>query len=116
MFSEDNPPADDADSSGSPGDPLSDDVFLRFSLSEMFWKDRHGLLQSRGYMLRPRYRPDWIPSWRIDPSMNILDAEDRMGLMVRKMCYHAISLSLLTDRNRSAWSLASHRRHKDLRW
>ncbi|KDQ64115.1 hypothetical protein JAAARDRAFT_27739 [Jaapia argillacea MUCL 33604] len=27
------------------------------------WRDRQPFLASRGYMLRPRYRPGWIPSW-----------------------------------------------------
>ncbi|KAH9920134.1 uncharacterized protein B0H18DRAFT_1025266 [Fomitopsis serialis] len=30
---------------------------------EQFWRDRQPWLQERGYMLRPRYRPDWKPSW-----------------------------------------------------
>ncbi|KZT71753.1 hypothetical protein DAEQUDRAFT_687103 [Daedalea quercina L-15889] len=30
---------------------------------EHFWRDRQPWLQERGYMLRPRYKPDWKPSW-----------------------------------------------------
>ncbi|KAH9920136.1 uncharacterized protein B0H18DRAFT_1025282 [Fomitopsis serialis] len=30
---------------------------------EHFWRDRQSWLQEQGYMLRPRYRPDWKPSW-----------------------------------------------------
>ncbi|KAH9920130.1 kinase-like domain-containing protein [Fomitopsis serialis] len=30
---------------------------------EYFWRDRQPWLQERGYELRPRYRPDWKPSW-----------------------------------------------------
>ncbi|KAH9920132.1 uncharacterized protein B0H18DRAFT_1025250 [Fomitopsis serialis] len=30
---------------------------------EYFWRDRQPWLQERGYMLRPRYMPDWKPSW-----------------------------------------------------
>ncbi|TBU31671.1 kinase-like domain-containing protein [Dichomitus squalens] len=33
------------------------------SLTEIWWRDHQVWLQERGYMLRPRYRPDWIPSW-----------------------------------------------------
>ncbi|CCL99642.1 uncharacterized protein FIBRA_01662 [Fibroporia radiculosa] len=31
--------------------------------SEHYWRDRQEWLEQRGYMLRPRYRPDWKPSW-----------------------------------------------------
>ncbi|KAJ3477233.1 hypothetical protein NLI96_g10607 [Meripilus lineatus] len=29
---------------------------------EIFWRDHQVWLQEKGYMLRPRYHPDWIPS------------------------------------------------------
>jgi len=31
---------------------------------EIWWRDHQVWLQERGYMLRKRYRPGWIPSWR----------------------------------------------------
>ncbi|KAK0477907.1 hypothetical protein IW261DRAFT_1338266, partial [Armillaria novae-zelandiae] len=34
---------------------------------EMFWVNMQPLLASLGYMLRPRYHPDWIPSWKSSP-------------------------------------------------
>nr|VWP01567.1 Efflux pump FUB11 (Fusaric acid biosynthesis protein 11) [Ganoderma boninense] len=30
---------------------------------EIFWKNRYLFLHDRGYALRPRYHPDWKPSW-----------------------------------------------------
>ncbi|KAL4244330.1 hypothetical protein ABKN59_010149 [Abortiporus biennis] len=30
---------------------------------EEFWRDHQVWLQQQGYMLRPRYKPDWIPTW-----------------------------------------------------
>ncbi|KAI0363375.1 hypothetical protein BV20DRAFT_958445 [Pilatotrama ljubarskyi] len=30
---------------------------------ERFWRDHQKWLEERGYLLRPRYRPDWVPSW-----------------------------------------------------
>ena len=67
--------------------PLDDpnDVYAKFTASEMFWKRRQQLLQSHGYMLRPRYRPDWIPSWKLNPTMNILHAEDRLSFRVSRI-------------------------------
>ena len=32
--------------------------------SEIFWSDHQPWLQERGYMLRPRLRPGWVPSWK----------------------------------------------------
>lgn len=31
--------------------------------SEIWWRDHQSFLNSHGYLLRPRFRPDWIPSW-----------------------------------------------------
>ncbi|KAI0723542.1 kinase-like domain-containing protein [Earliella scabrosa] len=58
------------------------DVYAKFTPTEEFWIDRHDFFYSRGYVLRPRYRPGWIPSWRLDPTMNILHAEDRLSFRV----------------------------------
>ncbi|THH15510.1 hypothetical protein EUX98_g9455 [Antrodiella citrinella] len=31
--------------------------------SEILWRDRYVYLKENGYLLRPRYKPDWKPSW-----------------------------------------------------
>ncbi|TFK47138.1 hypothetical protein OE88DRAFT_1714631 [Heliocybe sulcata] len=31
---------------------------------EEFWCDHQGWLKEHGYMLRPRFRPGWVPSWK----------------------------------------------------
>ena len=28
-----------------------------------FWRDNYQWLHDRGYQLRPRYSPNWVPSW-----------------------------------------------------
>lgn len=61
----------------------SDDAFARLSDEELYWKDREDFLESHGYMLRPRYRKDWVPSWRGKPREEILLAEDAFVLYVR---------------------------------
>ncbi|KAG6826032.1 hypothetical protein H0H92_001362 [Tricholoma furcatifolium] len=33
------------------------------SAEEVFWRKHYHLFKAHGYTLRPRYRPDWIPSW-----------------------------------------------------
>ena len=34
------------------------------SAEELFWRDHYEWLQRSGYRLRPRYAPDWVPSWK----------------------------------------------------
>lgn len=31
---------------------------------EIWWRDRYQVLLDNGYQLRPRFRPDWKPSWQ----------------------------------------------------
>ncbi|KAJ7054436.1 hypothetical protein C8F01DRAFT_490286 [Mycena amicta] len=43
---------------------------------ELFWVENQPYLLSVGYKLRPRYHPDWKPSWILDPKKSQLDCED----------------------------------------
>jgi len=38
-------------------------VFSRLSNTERKWMNRAEMLEQEGYILRPRLRPDWTPSW-----------------------------------------------------
>jgi len=49
---------------------------------ETWWAGRQEALEVAGYMLRPRYRPGWIPSWR-GTDKSYLDVEDGQGLSMR---------------------------------
>lgn len=31
------------------------------------WVQLYYFLRQRGYRLRPRYDPEWVPSWRLNP-------------------------------------------------
>ena len=53
----------------------------KLSVAEIRWRDRQRFLESKGYMLRPRYRPDWRPSW-IESGQLPNIAEDGMTLPV----------------------------------
>ena len=48
---------------------------------EVFWRDRYDWLKDAGYQLRPRYKPDWIPSWRTS-NQNPFYAEDGIAAPV----------------------------------
>ena len=49
---------------GQNAEVSDDERFSRLAPYELAWQSRQPFLQSRGYTLRPRYRPGWIPSWR----------------------------------------------------
>lgn len=31
---------------------------------EYFWRDHYHWLKEQGYLLRPRYHPEWVASWK----------------------------------------------------
>jgi hypothetical protein len=31
--------------------------------NEEWWRDQYSAIYGRGYDLRPRYHPNWVPSW-----------------------------------------------------
>lgn len=42
---------------------------------EIWWAERQQILENAGYMLRPRYRPGWSPSW-ITTGKHYFNSED----------------------------------------
>ncbi|KAI0717464.1 hypothetical protein C8Q72DRAFT_170653 [Fomitopsis betulina] len=70
---------------------LSDDDEL--AEYERSWTRRQPWLQSRGYMLRPRYRPGWIPSWRTTGARR-RDCEDSIFIGVYP---HVIDATRMSD-------------------
>ena len=57
----------------------------KLASGEEWWRDHQEWLAQQGYMLRSRYRPGWVPSWKATPKLakHELDAEDRALLRVR---------------------------------
>ncbi|KAJ7630012.1 kinase-like domain-containing protein [Mycena polygramma] len=41
-----------------------------FYENERFWVNMQPFLLAQGYQLRPRYRPDWIPSWTVQKNFS----------------------------------------------
>lgn len=48
---------------------------------EVFWRERYDFLKQHGYQLRPRFAPDWVPSW-IGTSYDPFFCEDSILSMV----------------------------------
>lgn len=55
---------------------------LRLGGHETYWRDLFSFLESRGYTLRPRYRPGWEPPWPPTPEIPFASTEDCIGLPV----------------------------------
>lgn len=49
---------------------------------EVWWRNQQEWLQQKGYMLRPRYRPGWKPSWEADEGTFPPGYEDGVRLRV----------------------------------
>lgn len=59
----------------------TDEELLVIMPYEAWWRDRYDLLLSRGYQLRPRLRPGWVPSWTTN-GKEIWSCEDSAYIMV----------------------------------
>ena len=62
-------------------DESHSDMFARLDEQEEFWRDHTDLLESRGYRLRPRYRPGWVASWTVK-NVERIRCEDFISLNV----------------------------------
>lgn len=60
---------------------------------EQPWLSRFHFLKEQGYLLRARYRPGWVPSWKATPDIFELQCEDGIHLQVRLVSCSKISNS-----------------------
>lgn len=71
------------------GYPKEDDTAMaecRLMTYELFWRNHFLFLKDRGYLLRPRYHPDWIASWKGRANTSFLLYEDGQILDVSGSC------------------------------
>ena len=47
--------------------------------SELWWSKHYTWLKDNGYILRPRYAPDWTPSWRGTKKNRIMCEDGRVA-------------------------------------
>lgn len=72
---------------------------------EKMWRDKQPFLESRGYMLRPRLRPGWIPSWTV--TGDVMHAE---------ACEDYQSMPVCTSTERSWCRLMQTRLAHQVQW
>lgn len=77
------------------------------SKGEVWWVEHQEALAAAGYMLRARYRPGWIPSWR-GTNKFYLDAEDGLSIRV------SVSYSSLVWYSRKVVDALGYGRHSNL--
>jgi hypothetical protein len=65
----------------------------QLSEPELWWSKHYSWLKDSGYMLRPRYAPDWTPSWQ-GTKKNWIMCEDGRVAKVWIKC-QAFVLSLI---------------------
>lgn len=65
--------------------PPPDDPSLKLEPHEEWWRDHYEWLKSKGYELRPRYRPGWTPSWE-KTHIPYLSCEDHVHTIVSRKC------------------------------
>ena len=59
---------------------------------EVWWRDRYDQLNNYGYLLRPRYSPQWVPSWK-SSSRGWKDCEDGKRLKVCNIFFLPLNLT-----------------------
>ncbi|KAI8968722.1 kinase-like protein [Trametes punicea] len=72
---------------------LTEEGLYNLAPQEVFWQARYGPLKDHGYLLRPRYSPEWRPSWvgtKRDPTY----CEDS----IRLLHYQVMDATRLSDR------------------
>ena len=67
---------------------------LTLMSEEVYWRDHQLWLARQGYMLRPRYRPGWVPSWK-DSGKRWVYFEDGLTLGVRRIISSTFVLFIL---------------------
>lgn len=68
------------------------EVSARLISYEARWRDRQKFLEQKGYMLRRRLRPEWVPSWQGNNSL-VLFAEDSIQLPASQPALHYYMIS-----------------------
>ncbi len=57
-------------------------------MTERWWRDHYNVISERGYRLRPRYHPQWEPSW-FKTGKDFYTVEDGQATIVRIIAFLA---------------------------
>ncbi|OSD07009.1 hypothetical protein PYCCODRAFT_1464131 [Trametes coccinea BRFM310] len=93
----------------TPADPEGPLPFAALEIladDEIWWRDHQVWLEQCGYMLRPRFRPGWVPSWQ-GTDRNPLSCED--GQMATRG--HVLDATRIQDDTIVVLKKVTHSRH-----
>ncbi|KAF4621102.1 hypothetical protein D9613_000140 [Agrocybe pediades] len=76
---------------------------------EVYWRDRFDWLYQCGYELRPRYHPDWVPSWVEDPTLAAKKYLCEDAVQIKRV--HIIDATRIRDGNRVILKRVDGSRH-----
>jgi hypothetical protein len=79
-------PPDNSDLYCEPRDRQPGSLFT----TERWWSDRYDKIAEQGYKLRPRYHPQWQPSW-LKLGKEFFDVEDGQPSIVRAAVFMVLS-------------------------
>lgn len=68
---------------------------------EIWWRDRYVMLEERGYRLRPRFRPDWVPSWRTSGGRWVGSEDALLSRVCLSALIHSTSHVLITQHSKT---------------
>lgn len=74
------------------GDTPTNKDGTQLSEPELWWSKHYNWLKDNGYILRPRYAPDWTPSWQ-GTNKSWLMCEDSR---VAKVCIQHLGLCFVS--------------------
>ena len=80
---------------------------------EHYWRDRFLWLKEHGYTLRPRYSPDWKPSW-VGTNKNRMDCED--NCLAPGVRFFTLHMHIMRATNYEATARSCFGRNPHLRW
>jgi hypothetical protein len=71
--------------------------FSTLEEAEIYWRDRYDWLLEHGYRLRPRYQPDWVPSWKKETDLFASLQEDSYMVPVSLFSLYRLKCFCLKD-------------------
>ncbi len=60
-------------------------------MTERWWRDHYNDIAAKGYRLRPRYHPQWVPSWQ-KTGKDFYTAEDGQATIVRIVAFFLVRI------------------------
>ncbi|KAJ7253576.1 hypothetical protein C8J57DRAFT_1659806 [Mycena rebaudengoi] len=81
------------------------------SSREYFWRDYRPWLAERGYLLRPRYQPDWVPSWKTTRTQEWAAEDKQRPNWPDNQWVHLLDATRISDKSHVMLKVCDPERH-----